>query len=98
MAHHITAGRPRAGRESVQSSVAREVLIWLIDSDPNIWSFPNQLAAGDMALAETGDIWIFTGSHWTQLVGSRTDDELRVKNLRVRNTDKSFEVEYEDGS
>ena len=95
MVHHVPDKRPGAGRESVQNSVAREVLIWLIASTPASWSFPAALSPGDMALAQTGDIWIYTGLHWTQLVGSRVDDELRVKNLRVLAADERLEVEFE---
>lgn len=97
MSHHISEVRPRAGRESVQSSVAREILLWLIsEDDPADHAFQAQLGPGDMALSEAGDIWIYNGLRWSLLVASRSDDELRVKNLRVLDATRAFEVEYED--
>ena len=97
MSHHISSVRPRGGRESVTSSTAREVLVWFIsEAEPNDHTFPAQLGPGDMALSEVGDIWLYNGLNWHLLIASRTDDELRVKNLRVLYDTKGFSIEYED--
>ncbi len=97
MVHHLPTSRPRAARESVQNTVAREVMVWFITSTPEGHAFPNQLAPGDMALSQEGDIWLWNGLVWSLLVASRTDDELRVKNLRVQESTRGLEIEYEDG-
>ena len=94
----IPQSRPRAGRESVQNTVAREILVWFIDgNNPDDHTFQNQLAPGDMALSGEGNIWMWNGLIWALLVGSRSDDELRIKNVRIIDSNKGFEIEYEDG-
>ena len=96
MTHHIPVTRPRAGRESVPESIARQVLCWLIKGDPNGHSFPNQLAPGDTALSESGDLWIYNGLIWKLLVPSAVEPgEREVRNLSVPGTSEKLNISYE---
>lgn len=97
MSHHLPNARPRAGRESVQNSIAREVMVWLIQSDPGTHSFPSQLAPGDMALSEEGNVWLYNGLRWNLLVHSSAPDDgqTEVRNIRVLDGGPKVEVQYE---
>ena len=95
MVHHVPNARPRSARESVQNSIAREVMIWLIAADPDDHAFPNQLAPGDMALSEMGNVWLYNGLRWNLLVHSSAPDDgqTEVRNMRVLTDKNRIEVE-----
>ncbi len=98
MVHHIPDQRARAGRESVQHSVAREILIWLIADHPDNHGFPNQLAPADMALNEAGDVYMYTGLRLQLLVSSAPAEgsgDLEVKGLTTPSPGGTLKVTHE---
>ena len=96
MTHHIPSTRPGAGRESVPESIARRVMCWLIQKDPDDHTFPAQLTPGDMALSESGNLWIYNGLRWKLLVPSAVEPgEREVRNLSVPGTSEKLNISYE---
>lgn len=98
MPHHFATGRSRATRESVPYYIAREVFIWNVVGHPDDHSFPGSLEAGDMALAVSGAIYIYTGRNWQILVSSFPEDseEREIRNLTVEHPAQRLRVDYED--
>ena len=58
--------RPQAITDSLSMSVARPTVVWMLRDtpDPSDYSFAASLNAGDTALTNRGELWLWNGKSW----------------------------------
>ena len=62
--------RPQTVTESLPMSVARPAVVWMLGdaASPSDYSFAAPLNAGDTALTNRGELWLYNGKSWKLIV------------------------------